>query len=79
MVARMIAVSEDTSLFRLATLAREVDGIADLLTKIAGGSDDDESGLYFLAEALRSISRRLDASELDLSASYRIEPTEGAR
>jgi len=76
LLARIIEATDPEDLSHEA-LARQVGNAACVLRLLAAGGDENESGaLYFVAEALSSIARRLDVMTLARADRYRIEPAE---
>jgi len=48
-------------MFDLETIARELDGIAQLVGQLDDGTGNDNAGPYFLELALQAIARRVEA------------------
>jgi hypothetical protein len=80
LVAKVMHAIEDAEgLFDPENIARQVGNAACVLKLRADRGDEDTPGaLYFLAEALSSIARRLDVMPLDRASRYRIELAEAA-
>jgi len=59
-VVRLLAAA-DSQMFDLETIARELDGIAQLVGQLDDGTGNDNAGPYFLELALQAIARRVEA------------------
>ena len=78
-VARLLAAA-DSGMFDLATIARELDGIAELVGQLDDGTGNDNAGPYFLELALQAIARRVEAMSPDLPVdAYHVRAAEAAR